>query len=397
MTKLPNDRAIAAPTANEAEIATSTRIQFYFFFLYLMLKPFYLWAAGQPQVADFLVVLLLVINIFSYQGRLSSGISPILLIGGLLVFYIATVNLTWAALRNDLRMGMIGSFYVFNFLLFFMVINLADRFGKQFFKYLVLGLFFSVILQALLSLGFQNAGLQRQIMFFTNPNQLGYYALLSATLYAACTPAFPMKTIYQIIFYLCALYLAALSLSKAALISFAFLFTLRLLRKPLHLAAVAIVFVGFILVGSEFKIVQNVENRISNIGQQEDDSISEGARGYGRIFNYSQYLIAGAAERGLDRFEDEDHEFHSTLGTILFSYGVIGFSIFSLLIYRILKFSGFGYIIYFVPPFLFGLTHQGFRFSFLWVLFGVLVALPKKNGEPGLALIRSVYGDKPDD
>ena len=141
MAKLPDDRAIEAPTTNRAEIATSTRMQFYLFFLYLMLKPFYIWETGQPQVADFLVVLLLVINVFTYQGRLSPGILPIVYIGGLLVFYIAMVNLSWAALRNDLRMGMIGSFYIFNFLMFFIVINLADRFGGKFFKYLVLGLF----------------------------------------------------------------------------------------------------------------------------------------------------------------------------------------------------------------------------------------------------------------
>ncbi len=92
MAKLPDDRAIATPTANEAEIATSTRMQFYLFFLYLMLKPFYLWAPGQPQVADFLVVLLLVINVFTYQGRLSPGILPIVYISGLLVFYIVMVS-----------------------------------------------------------------------------------------------------------------------------------------------------------------------------------------------------------------------------------------------------------------------------------------------------------------
>ena len=107
-------------------------------------------------------------------------------------------------------------------------------------------------------------------------------------------------------------------------------------------------------------------------------AIGHRSRGYLRVLNYPQYLIAGAGELGLDRFHDEDQEFHSTLGTILFSYGIIGFGIFSFMIYRILNFSGFGQIIYFVPPFLFGLTHQGFRPTFLWVLFGVLVALPKK-------------------
>ena len=189
-----------------------------------------------------------------------------------------------------------------------------------------------------------------------------------------------MKLVYQVLFYVFGLYLAALSLSKAALVSFAFLLIWHIIKKPLKLIIVASLLAGFIVFGGELEIVQNVENRIANIGQQSDDSAE--SRGYGRIFAHPEYLIFGAGERGLDRFPGEDHELHSTLATIVFSYGAIGSTIFLLMIFQIWTISGMRTIIYLGPPFLYGLTHQGFRFSLLWILFAVLAAAPKAKTNP---------------
>ncbi len=364
---------LAPPTSAMANMPFA-RIQFFLCFLYIMLKPFYIWAAGQPQIADFVLVLLFLVNLFSFRGNIPKEIASIVTVAGIFAFYTVIVNLGWAAYRNDMRMGSIGIFYIFNFLVLVVITNLVCQFGREFIKYLVLALFFSVVLQTMLSLGFQNSSVKRQIMFFTNPNQLGYFALLSATMFATCTSVFALRPLYQLLFYVFALYLAALSLSKAALVSFAFLLSLHLLKKPYQLAIMAVFVIGLASGGSELRLVQNVENRINNIGQQSDDSAER--RGYGRIWNYPEYLITGAGERGLDRFEGATHEFHSTLGTIVFSYGVIGTIAFLIMIFKIWSFSGLGLVMYLVPPFLFGLTHQGLRFSFLWILFGILAAFP---------------------
>lgn len=374
------------PPSTATELAFSTRIQFFLLFLYFVLKPFYLWPAGQPQLADFVIVLLLLINVFSFTGKLSNEIVTIILTAGVLALYTAFVNLGWAGLRNDSRMAFIGIFYIFNFLIFFIFVNLGNRFGSEFYKCLMISIFVSVTLQFSLSFGFQNVGFTRQFIFFTNPNQLGYYALLSATMFAACSTIVSVRPIYQVAFYIFALYLAALSLSKATLVSFAFLLFLHFVKKPLHLLLLIACLTGFVVIGGELKFVQNAQNRIANIGQQSDDSAE--SRGYGRITAYPEYLILGAGERGLDRFPEEDHELHSTLATIFFSYGAVGSMLFLLLIFRIWSVSGTWAIVYVGPPILYGLTHQGFRFSLLWILLAVLAALPEAEAKPGVSALR---------
>ena len=45
-------------------------------------------------------------------------------------------------------------------------------------------------------------------------------------------------------------------------------------------------------------------------------------------------------------------------------------------------------IIYVGPPLLYGLTHQGFRFSLLWILLAVLAAMPEAKAKPGVPAVR---------
>lgn len=149
-----------APLNTGRANSSSTQFQFYLCFLYFVLKPFYLWQAGQPQIADFIIVLLLIVHFFSFKGKLSEDLVPIFVITGILVLYIAFVNLGWAGLRNDTRMGFIGTFYIFNFLILFFA-NLGNRFGEEFYKYMIYRLFASFALQFLLSFGFQNVGFKR--------------------------------------------------------------------------------------------------------------------------------------------------------------------------------------------------------------------------------------------
>ena len=130
---------------------------------------------------------------------------------------------------------------------------------------------------------------------------------------------------------------------------------------------------AFVLLGvaTETSIFQNVTNRIGSIGQQDDDSFS--SRGYDRIWEFPQYLLFGAGEGAYDRFRRWDNqEFHSTFGTILFSYGLVGSTFFVWWMLKLYRVSGIHYFAYLFPPVLYGVAHQGLRFSLLWLLLAFL-------------------------
>jgi hypothetical protein len=98
------------------------------------------------------------------------------------------------------------------------------------------------------------------------------------------------------------------------------------------------------------------------------------------MIEYPEYMILGAAEGALYRFNESDfsdvrYEVHSTFGTILFSYGLIGSALFCLAMWQLYKISHLRYCMYVFPAFLYGLTHQGLRFSLLWLLFAVIALL----------------------
>jgi hypothetical protein len=96
---------------------------------------------------------------------------------------------------------------------------------------------------------------------------------------------------------------------------------------------------------------------------------------------YPEYLLTGAGEGALYRFDEADdgdeqiHEIHSTFLTIMFSYGLVGTAAFAAAIWRLYRLSSGGAFLYLIPPFLYGLTHQGLRFSFFWLLLAVIGVL----------------------
>ena len=74
------------------------------------------------------------------------------------------------------------------------------------------------------------------------------------------------------------------------------------------------------------------------------------------------------------------HEVHSTLGSVLNNYGLIGLTLFGTVIFswakRIWNAHGFiGLICMVGPPMLYGITHNGTRFTFFWLLFAASLAM----------------------
>ena len=238
---------------------------------------------------------------------------------------------------------------------------------------MLIGVLGSIVLQIALSPFAPSAG-GREILFFNNPNQLGYWAVISGSLFFLLASRLRVPLLVQLLGGAAVAYLAALSLSKAAIVSVGVMLALVFLRRPRHavIAACAVCVVMF--VAADSALVESVMDRISNIGEQQDDNLT--GRGYDRIWKWPEYLVFGAGEGALWRFYTK-LEVHSTFGTLLFSYGIPGFGLFCLLVYRIFQQGGLASLVALAPAFLFGLTHQGLRQSMLWALFALAAVIPE--------------------
>ena len=108
-------------------------------------------------------------------------------------------------------------------------------------------------------------------------------------------------------------------------------------------------------------------------------------RGYDRMGKYPEYLFFGAGEGAYGRFQSDlyDSEIHSSLGSLLFCYGIVGAGLFACALLPLARRDPLT-ALYLVPAFVHGFTHQGLRFAFFWVMLAFLycVAASRRAGQP---------------
>ena len=354
---------------------------------FLVMTPFYFLPSGMPQLADGLMVLLLLLamNFSTGFGRLP-GAQPTVRTLSLFVAYVAVITLCWMPWINlpaskQWIQAAIPAFYVYNAMVFSLVLTLFRRFGAVFVQATSWGLAFSFILQlALLPISMQ--GTDRHTLFFNNPNQLGYYSLLSLTLFLYLERYSATPTWLKMAMYVSGAIFVAASSSKAAIISLGLLVIIDLAHvfrgRLYHLtgSVVSVLIVCSLAVFSETgqEYVLRTESRLERIGKDQDDS-AEG-RGYDRIWLHPEHLLLGAGEGGYDRFDSVlPGEMHSSLGTIVFCYGIPGTLLFVIFLWRVFSATTQMQLLYAGPSFAYGLTHMGLRVTFLWVFFAFVLAL----------------------
>ena len=337
---------------------------------YLITKPFYLFPSGGPQVADGFIALLFLWSLFAATrlSRDSTGVFNACIYFSVYAFF---VNGIWAIILAEISMLKTPVFYFFNTITIFIILTFHALAREKALRILMFGTVLSLVLQVMLSLAIVGAGGSgRSILFFNNPNQLGYWGLLSVSIFCVLSRTVRIRVVWHLTIFALGFYLIALSLGKAATVALGLLFILHFSKKWWHFVLAAICGAILLLVLQDQPILQELAARLSNIGEQRDDSLA--GRGYARILIHPEYLLFGAGEFGLSRFPGETNELHSTLGTLLFGYGVIGSFLFSIILLRLLSRAGISNFLYLAPAFAYGLTHQGLRFSLLWVLFAAL-------------------------
>ncbi|GAB5522316.1 MAG: hypothetical protein Roseis2KO_01880 [Roseivirga sp.] len=366
--------------------------------IYLMAFPFYFFPAGSAQPSDLFIAgiigLYLVLNGFKHYADNKKAFTRFLRF----CLYLVVVNfgvsiVLLGQVSRGLPWYIISAFYFYNLMVMGFALSLYRQYGRAFLNTTLYSCIMAAILQIAFSFVFETGGeAARGALFFTNPNQLGYYSLCGLSIILVLETILKVNKVMIYGSFLLFSYLALISVSKAALGALIILFAVYLITNGVlsvrNFVLIAVIGgIGYFSwnqtqFGQDFQKSleirqQNDASRASNITEWE-------YRGYDRITNHPGYLVLGAGEGGYNRFDTyiENHEMHSSIGTIIFCYGIPGVILFGLFISSLLKKLPWYYLIYSLPLFSYGITHMGLRFTIFWValvMFPVIRVEIQKN------------------
>ncbi len=352
--------------------------------LYIFLFPIYVFKSGVPQPGDLLAIALLPIALAGWNGRMHT--SSVRVLRALLLFtaWVVVVDYAWMlALGKFELMGkdsflLIPSFYIYNAAILFVFLVLYQIHGARLLWLTLNMVLITAVAQVIVAFVHPTSHGGRGIVLFNNPNQLGFYALLSGSILALGRRGLGFGVAKTSIGFAACAYLALLSASKAALGGTAVLFAVSVLSNPRQIVVVGLVIVGFLFAGGPVDdAMTKAEARFAKEDQSEI-GFFEG-RGYDRINNHKEYWVLGAGEGGLSRFDGESvmssHELHSSGGTLFFSYGIVGVFLFLRFLWRVFERGTFRTGLLLIPGILYTIAHQGLRFTMVWMLFAMFVAL----------------------
>lgn len=349
--------------------------------LYLLAAPIYIFDSGLPQPGDYLVFLIGPLVFFRPRPVSSQVVTQVKRMLVAFVVYVILINLMWSAVLGQwtfvARYGFLLSpvFYIYNVVMFFVVMALYEQYRERFLWLTAKMVLVSLLAQVVLSGVIVSPGL-RETVLFNNANQLGFYAVLSASILFVLRRKDYTSTTELTAGMVAAVYLCLISASKAALGAIGILAIFGAFVRLRTMIVIGIVFGLSLLIASP--MVDAIEQAMSRPSKPTNLSFAE-ERGYDRIFNNPEYIITGAGEGGYGRFIESTvigkHEIHSSLGTLLFCYGIVGFTLFGLYIWTILRGTGLRTWMIVAPSFAFGMTHQGLRSTLFWVLLAVVLAI----------------------
>lgn len=384
-------RSAAATLPPETARDRIGRAALYTIALYLIGKMFYVLGRGAAQPAD---VALALMALFVSPPWAVKRMVREWTIFALLVLWVLIVNTGWALITGKIAFMVSATYYIFNFLVVTAVFSTRERDPALFDRVIANALLVSIVIQfvAVVILGGVSGG--RATGTFNNPNQLSYWALLTVSILLIVRQN--RTRLWDLPFLMMALWCQVAGASRAGAVSILLLlagwawFALETpIKRVLGIligAMVAALFVASPLVSEMMgnKQVSVVESRLSRKGEDSQLEI----RNYTRITKFYQYTALGAGEGFLARFEENwgetTVEIHSSFGTMLFSYGVVGLTLFLLFIAGLFRKLPIGIGMYLVPALIYGFTHQGLRFTFFWMMLGIMMSLASayRRGRP---------------
>jgi hypothetical protein len=359
---------------------------------YILLAPIYIFGSGLPQPADYIIALIGPLTSILYlfnQKIIFNRVFTCLMLVATLFCAINVINYYY---YREMLFLYAGAYYVFNAIVFcataILFKNSPEKMANLARKIILVTIFYQIFHIFLLE-----GNVTRQEGTFNNPNQLGYWSLLSTCYLLILHYGRRMPWIDIVAILMCTYFITE-SLSRAALISHVLLIMafmmgpytthfskLFLVFSVLLFSLIQVVFLnndGFVL--EKLEIVTRVSDRIESI-QTEDGVVEE--RGYERLFNFPQYILYGSGEGAHWRFnaktapQHQGAELHSGLATILISYGIFGFILFATFVYTIFQRVPLLLWLTLVAVMGYGLTHQHIRFTGFWVYLGLIYSVSR--------------------
>lgn len=362
--------------------------------IYVFLIPIYVLKNGLPQPGDFFILILLPVALYRWNGRLAGDARTAFRALVWFTAWVVLVDYSWMLLTQNFKPSGPDSFflypiyYVYNALIFLVAIVLYRRHGDLFLRVTMYVLIGTVYLQTVSALVLRTG--PRSTLFFNNPNQLGFYALLVANMIAFVHKRIKLRLLTASSAMLCCGYLAMVSASRAAVGGIAILLALLFFSNPRVILLTCLATITLIAAGPIAGAFDAAQNRIENRSRNSPRTFFE-ERGYDRIAQHQRYILLGAGEGGFTRWEDEEHvirmEIHSSAGTILFSYGIVGSLLFLVFAWRVMRRAPLRMMLLLAPPVGYTIAHHGLRFTLLWIMLAVYVVLKEleKPRTPALA------------
>lgn len=354
-----------------------------FLLLGIISTPFYIFSSGSLQPSHF-CLLLFVLSWLIYKKGFYVEKNLFLLTMPFFI-YVILVNLIYSIYYQDTSFFSYPLNLTFDFLVLFSLVSFLQNIDNNQIGKIPYLMFF--VLNMLFCIWFFGFGeykfYPRYNGYFNDPNQMAFFVLCVATI-----ASLYIKNIY---FYLLVIFLSlALILftqSRSAMIGvFMLLTSLFFLYWKGNINSIIVFFALLFLVSifillsfdyiSQISYIQSVSERFADtdIGEQSD------VRGYTRIVNYTEYLLFGAGQ-GLDMRFNSPVEIHSTWAGILFYYGIVGMSLFLILIINILKNLNIYQKILFLVPLMYSFSTFGARTVIFWILVACFYQAAKINKE----------------
>ena len=359
------------------------------FILYftIALYPLYLFPSGTIQISHFLLLIFSVFILIFFGFSLEKYFYTFLLF----LTYCCIINIFYITYDfyvfeyNNFKYSKGMLFLSYNFILTISLISFFNYQKK--FNVILYGLATAIliILFSIFYEYFTDSATYRFKGYFNNPNQLGYFSACSFSLIYLLYRNLYIPYYLLIVSLTIVILFSILTLSKAAFISL-FLCVLFAL-KPYNYKYSKIIMSIIFLSGVFFMIYfypqiseTNLFHRFTHTLTESDSSME--VRGY-FVYLEANFLesIFGMGPQKIH--EIRGYEVHSTFMMILSSYGLIGFLIFSALmlfwVIDIEKTYGLnGVMCICAPTLLYGLTHNGIRFSMFWIIFATSILMSKE-------------------
>ncbi len=376
---------------------------YYFTYIYLLLKPYYVFKSGSIQPADiFLLLAFIFVLLLKNKEIISCAINKN---QKFLIFTILTliINLIYFVLYNDFKF--ILSFIYFLFI-FLAIIVFSIIFTQKDITIKISNILkFNIIIQLVIFIFGMGKyyGASRYMGTFNDPNQFSYYIFSSYMLIYLISNEYNVKK-FNLIIFIISIFLILISASTGMLfgmICFVLLFFINkgsIIIKNIKKYKYQIMFGLFIaipifltifFINDDHRIINKdnliIFNRISDKlsrANSNSNSVSLAQeRGYDRFIYYPQYIIFGSGEGGYYRFTDTYHqgEIHATFPSILFYYGIIPFIILISWIKDKLKGSKKTNIIAIVALFIESFTLLNQRQVLFWIIILFMSYINKHN------------------